>query len=187
MSGAGNLIRVRRCRCASRGHVGQFVIAGLPAAIVLFAVLTSRSAAQPPQEAAEPPAAEIEPQPPPDVTQTELPKLKDMLLPTADALLIEAPRDWIVLKNADVVVCEPIVPRPDTIVKRRAEIDAKGQMPRQVGRGTRAHSGRAGTAPIADHYAAGRHRESGVRAAAGADRPDRPSRRSRAATDRCAD
>lgn len=99
--------------------------------LLLLLSLAAASAAQaqptqaPNADPAADPAAQTEPQPPPSVTDVELPKLQDMVLPTAEALLTEAPRDWIVLKTSEVVVCEPIVPRPDTIAKRRAEIDAK--------------------------------------------------------------
>lgn len=82
--------------------------------------------AQPAEEPATPtPQAETEPQPAPDIRDTDLPKLQDLALPSADELLTGDSRDWIVLKNSEVVICEPIVPRPDTLLKRQQEIDAK--------------------------------------------------------------
>jgi hypothetical protein len=43
-----------------------------------------------------------------------LPKLIDMPLPTAESLLRDPPRDWIVLLNQDVLVVEPVLPRAPT-------------------------------------------------------------------------
>lgn len=53
------------------------------------------------------------------------PKLEEMVVPDAGELLTGAPRDWIVLKNGDVVVCEPIVPRPNTLALRQEELAKK--------------------------------------------------------------
>lgn len=82
--------------------------------------------AQPPEEAPASAAESAAPQTPPaDAAREALPKFQDLELPSAETLLTDAPRDWIILKNADVIICEPIVPRPETLQKRRAEIDAK--------------------------------------------------------------
>ena len=70
-------------------------------------------------------------QPPPDEPDVEdadgnlLPKLEDLEIPSVAELLTGAPRDWVVLKNSDVVVCEPIAPRPDTLGKRELLIQEK--------------------------------------------------------------
>jgi ABC-type transport system substrate-binding protein len=53
------------------------------------------------------------------------PKLEEMVLPDAAELLTGSPRDWIVLKNGDVVVCEPVVPRPETLALRQAVLEQK--------------------------------------------------------------
>jgi len=45
------------------------------------------------------------------------PKYQEMVLPEAEALLRSRPFDWIVLKNQDVVVVEPLSLRPDPISK----------------------------------------------------------------------
>ncbi|MCH8828432.1 MAG: hypothetical protein IID45_02525 [Planctomycetes bacterium] len=42
--------------------------------------------------------------------------LKDHI-PTVETLLTEKPVDWIVLKNDDVVITEPVYPRPETLKK----------------------------------------------------------------------
>ena len=55
--------------------------------------------------------------------ETPLPKLIDMPLPTAESLLRERPRDWVVLLNQDVLVVEPLFPRPDTLKLRREQYD----------------------------------------------------------------
>ena len=62
---------------------------------------------------------------PADSEADVLPKLEEMEIPTAEELLTGSPRDWIILKNSDVIVCEPIVPRPNTLELRQQEIDRK--------------------------------------------------------------
>ncbi len=79
----------------------------------LFALLVSSLPAQ------DPPAAQPAPQ------EQALRRLDELQVPTVDELLIGAPRDWVVLKNNDVVVCVPIVPRPDTIAKQQKAIEDK--------------------------------------------------------------
>ncbi|MFG0333469.1 MAG: hypothetical protein ACF8TS_08920, partial [Maioricimonas sp. JB049] len=44
-----------------------------------------------------------------------LPLYKDLAIPTAEQLLSEPPRDWIVLKTGNVLFVEPLTPRPDTL------------------------------------------------------------------------
>ncbi|MCH7989555.1 MAG: hypothetical protein IID46_10475 [Planctomycetes bacterium] len=48
---------------------------------------------------------------------SELPKLEDMKIPSAEDLVKKPPVDWIVLHggNEPVVVVEPVYPRPDTL------------------------------------------------------------------------
>ena len=86
--------------------------------------MTSAAFAQPTENSddAPPDAAATTPD---DRVQAELPKFDELELPSTESLLIDPPRDWVVLRNTDVVICEPIVPRPDTLAIRRAEIDAK--------------------------------------------------------------
>lgn len=57
--------------------------------------------------------------------EVTFPKIEEMQVPDAEELLNGEPKDWIVLKNGDVIVCEPIVPRPDTLAVRQAEIKQK--------------------------------------------------------------
>ncbi len=54
-----------------------------------------------------------------------LPKLEEMVLPTAEQLLTEEPRDWVVLQDDEVVVVEPIYPRPKFLEIRQQDIAAK--------------------------------------------------------------
>ena len=55
------------------------------------------------------------------------PKFEEMTYPEVSELLTGEPRDWIILKNGDVVVCEPLVPRPDTLALLLAEQEQKEQ------------------------------------------------------------
>ena len=63
------------------------------------------------------------PQEPPATATNEqeegkLPKYEDMQIPTVKQLLLEPPKDWIRLKKSDeVIVCEPVYPRPNTVEK----------------------------------------------------------------------
>jgi len=61
--------------------------------------------------------------------EVALPKYTDMVLPTAEEFLKSKPFDWIVLKNSDVLVVEPVGPRPDTltIVNNEYERYLKGK------------------------------------------------------------
>jgi len=52
-----------------------------------------------------------------------LPLISDMKLPSADELLTQAPVDWIVLKKDEVLVTQPVYPRPATLEKLAAEND----------------------------------------------------------------
>lgn len=48
----------------------------------------------------------------------KLPKFEDMEIPTVKQLLLEPPKDWVRLKKTDeVIVCEPVYPRPNTLAK----------------------------------------------------------------------
>ncbi|HEY4261905.1 MAG TPA: hypothetical protein VGM98_17170, partial [Schlesneria sp.] len=53
--------------------------------------------------------------PPSREEQTTLPKLADMVLPDAEELLRSRPFDWLVLKNSDVLVVDPLPNRPDIL------------------------------------------------------------------------
>ncbi|MFO0919223.1 MAG: hypothetical protein U0872_13035 [Planctomycetaceae bacterium] len=57
-----------------------------------------------------------------------LPKLADLPLPAAETLLREKPFDWVVLKDTEeVLVVEPVSPRPDTLNKMDAEYRELGE------------------------------------------------------------
>ena len=66
-----------------------------------------------------------DPQPAADNSEgSGLPLISDMKLPSADDLLTRNPLDWIVLKNDEVLVTQPIYPRPATLEKLAAENDS---------------------------------------------------------------
>ncbi|WP_010587079.1 ABC transporter substrate-binding protein [Schlesneria paludicola] len=99
-------------------------------AIFLFAISTeSRFSAAPVFAADEPKNAEASR---PAVVETVLPKYEEMELPPATELLRSKPFDWIVLKSADVLVTEPVGPRPETLARLQSEyeryIKARGGM-----------------------------------------------------------
>jgi hypothetical protein len=50
-------------------------------------------------------------------------KYPDMVLPSAEELLRAKPFDWIVLKSMDVLVVEPVGPRPDTLAILNSEYE----------------------------------------------------------------
>ncbi len=64
-------------------------------------------------------------------TDTKLPILADMVLPTAADLLQKPPVDWIVLKNDEVLVAKPVYPRPDTLLKIQQEVQDLNKLPRK--------------------------------------------------------
>ncbi len=64
----------------------------------------------------------------PPAADAPLPKLSALPLPSAETLLREKPFDWVVLKDTDeVLVVEPVSPRPDTLEKLEAEYLALGE------------------------------------------------------------
>ncbi len=95
----------------------RFVIFAL---LVSSGLLTDVTAQQPP---AKPADSKPEEKPPAD-DGDELPKYEDMQVPTVKQLLLEPPVDWIRLKNTDeVIVTEPLFPRPDTLKKLEQKIE----------------------------------------------------------------
>ncbi len=56
-------------------------------------------------------------QPPADGDQPRLPLVSEMELPSADDLLTRDPLDWIVLQKEEVLVVQPVYPRPATLEK----------------------------------------------------------------------
>ncbi|MCH7687946.1 MAG: hypothetical protein IH899_14910, partial [Planctomycetes bacterium] len=65
---------------------------------------------------------------------SELPKLADMNIPSAEDLLKLPPVDWIVLHGAKehVIVSEPVYPRPNTLEKLKQRIDESKNWPRPI-------------------------------------------------------
>ncbi len=62
--------------------------------------------------------------------EDRIPKISEMKLPTVKELLQNPPVDWVVLKNNDVIVVEPITPRPDTLKKLEIELTELRKKPR---------------------------------------------------------
>ncbi len=66
-----------------------------------------------------------------------LPKIGEMELPSADDLLTRDPLDWIVLKSDEVLVTQPVYPRPATLEKLAQQNDelrsAKTRPPQDPG------------------------------------------------------
>lgn len=56
-----------------------------------------------------------------DPEDTPLPKLSELPLPTAETLLTKPPVDWIVLLKDEVLVVQPVFPRPGTLEKLAAK------------------------------------------------------------------
>src|SRR5262245_31862139 len=71
---------------------------------------------QPAQPPADPPAE--------NPADAKLPKLQDLQVPSAEELLTTPARDWIVLKTVDVIICDSVVPRPDTLARHQATLKA---------------------------------------------------------------
>lgn len=61
-----------------------------------------------------------------------LPRLKELPVPSAEELLTQAPRDWIVLTNDDVLIVNPMTPRPDTLALRQQELAIKFEARKKV-------------------------------------------------------
>jgi hypothetical protein len=78
----------------------------------------------------EPPAGDADPDDPDAAAQSasrSLPTLAQMELPDAEQLLRGERLDWVVLKDQQehVIITEPVLPRPDTLGKMRAALEAK--------------------------------------------------------------
>lgn len=111
----------------------------LPAAVAVLAWLVlgwSAVLAQPTgnrnvSEAAEESSTEGEPER--EEPDEKLPRLEEMVLPSAGELLRGPKVDWIVLKrNQEVLVVEPVMPRPDTLAKMQSAIDEKSKERRNL-------------------------------------------------------
>ena len=97
----------------------RHLLALLLVALSLLALNAAPSRAQdgPPLETPQPAGPEDPP----------LPRLEDMQTPTAAQLLHEPPLDWVVLKTEDVIVVEPVYPRPGTLAQMQKTIDAHNE------------------------------------------------------------
>lgn len=67
-----------------------------------------------------------------DTESSGLPKLDSMQVPTMDVLLKQKPVDWIVLNNQDVIVAQPVYPRPNTLAEMQKRIDESRNWPRPI-------------------------------------------------------
>ena len=61
-----------------------------------------------------------------------LPRLKELPVPSAEELLTQTPRDWIVLTNDDVLIVNPMTPRPNTLALRQQELAIKFEARKKV-------------------------------------------------------
>lgn len=95
---------------------GRALLAGLACALAASGLPAQETPAETPAQPAEEPAP---------ADEEKLPKLQEMEVPSAEALLTGTLLDWIVLKTGEVIVCESIVPRPDTLKLRQQELEAK--------------------------------------------------------------
>jgi ABC-type transport system substrate-binding protein len=76
---------------------------------------------------AEQPKSDDAPTEPKEEEQRELPTIDQMELPSMADLLKGPAITWVVLKNKKVIVCEPVIPRPNTIDAMNARIKASGR------------------------------------------------------------
>ena len=56
-------------------------------------------------------------------SESGLPKYSDLELPSAEDFLRAKPFDWVVLKTQEVLIVEPVGPRPDTLAKLTSEYE----------------------------------------------------------------
>lgn len=74
------------------------------------------------------PSSPNPPKQPENTDEDALPKYEDLKVPTVKQLLLEPPKDWIRLKKTDeVIICEPVYPRPNTIEKLEKEREKLSQ------------------------------------------------------------
>ena len=90
---------------------GELVLPALALALLLVGRTPTRAQDEPPGEEAVG-QQQFEAQ-----YRETLPKLEELSLPKAEQLLRDDPRDWIILHDDSVIVCEPVYPRPDTLKK----------------------------------------------------------------------
>ena len=64
----------------------------------------------------------------------ELLPLEEMVRPTAEQLLSDPPRDWLVLTNDLVMVVEPVYPRPDTLKILAQKRKSRDRKTREAGK-----------------------------------------------------
>ncbi|MEX1094985.1 MAG: ABC transporter substrate-binding protein [Planctomycetales bacterium] len=93
-----------------------------------FIALSLTLAVSPPVALAQPPGPQPAPAVEPAPDDPPLPLFADMQVPPP-AELLEKPRDWIVLKDQRVIVAMPIYPRPGTLDKIEAQLEAAKRVP----------------------------------------------------------
>jgi len=64
--------------------------------------------------------------------EAELPKLADMKVPSAEDLVKKPPVAWIVLNNEDVIVSEPVYPRPNTKAQLHQRFEESKKWPKPL-------------------------------------------------------
>ncbi|MBX3439269.1 MAG: hypothetical protein KF861_17395, partial [Planctomycetaceae bacterium] len=119
-----------------RSRVCALFVGWMAAALSWTSPLLAQRPASP--QAAETPDAAVAEEADAEATsqsepEEKLPKLEEMVLPTAEQLLRSPPVDWVVLKlRQEVIVVEPVMPRPETLVKMQQAIDEKSRERRNL-------------------------------------------------------
>lgn len=126
---AGNTQRSARCGLAR----ARLLLAGL--CIIMPAWAAEAAPGGSPQDPAGTAAAQDSDgadtsQADPASDDSGLPKFEDMQVPSPESLLRDPPVTWIVLVNQDVLVSEPIQPRPNTLEKMEQAIQESRSWPR---------------------------------------------------------
>lgn len=94
-------------------------LARLPLLLMISAIIAGTCAAQEPKK---PPVMRLGRDRNPDVDAAP-PKYNELELPSAEEMLKIKPFDWIVLKNQDTLVVEPVSPRPDTLAVMNSDYE----------------------------------------------------------------
>lgn len=110
-----NLSRSRSSRC-------YLIWVGLLELILSGVLATNGWAQEPTAPASDSPAA-------PAKAEELLPKFAQLPVPATEDLLRGKPSDWIVLLNDDVLMVEPVSPRPGTLEHLKAQYDALQKIP----------------------------------------------------------
>jgi hypothetical protein len=86
--------------------------------------------AEMPEEPVEPEGTET-----PTTQSDRLPRFEEMVIPSAETLLRGKPVDWLVLYTGEVIVVQPVDPRPETLVTllETQQAEMRKQLPNDIG------------------------------------------------------